>query len=48
MSLFASIGLALSLLIFANVGNINTFLSSRIKVTWLAGAIVVIMRYSYE
>jgi MFS transporter, OFA family, oxalate/formate antiporter len=40
MSLFASIGLALSLLIFANVGNINAFLSSRLKVAWLAGAIV--------
>jgi OFA family oxalate/formate antiporter-like MFS transporter len=35
MSLFASIGLALSLIIFANVGNINTFLLSRLKVAWL-------------
>ncbi len=40
MSVFASIGLALSLLIFANVGNINTFLLSRFKVAWLAVAIV--------
>ncbi len=40
MSLFASIGLALSLLLFANVGNINTFLFSRLKVAWLTMAII--------
>jgi MFS transporter, OFA family, oxalate/formate antiporter len=40
MSVFASIGLALSLLIFANVGNINTSLSAQFKVTWLAMIIV--------
>ncbi|MCF7955388.1 MAG: MFS transporter [Phycisphaerae bacterium] len=40
MSAFASIGLALSLLIFANVGTINTFLSSKFKVAWLAMIIV--------
>ncbi|MBT3199076.1 MAG: MFS transporter [Phycisphaerales bacterium] len=40
MSLFASTGLALSLLLFANVGNINSFLSAKFKVTWLAMGIV--------
>ena len=40
MSLFASSGLALSLLIFANVGNINTFLSTGFNATWQAMVII--------
>jgi len=40
MSVFASVGLGVSLLVFANVGNVNTYLSARFKVGWLAMVIV--------